>query len=249
MTRGMMSMRQGRIRTKLLLLFSGLLAVAAAGGCGSGPDLEVLVIQPHQYQAAFHAALEAAHDERLDPIVRDIRTGVIETEPTVAASLLEPWRVEPTGLDQRFENTIAMRRRFARFEFSPAGSTGRSARSPLAEARADGADPLGLGAPLPDLTAAEGPIELRIWVFLEQATRPGLRRGTWTRRSTTQAAVYRPGLDADIDEEPLPRLVWTPVSRDPAMETHLLNEVRKSLSRTTEREAEMAAATAEDEVN
>lgn len=237
-------MRQGRNRSRLLLAFSGLLMVMTTGGCVTSSDLEVLVIQPDQYQAAFHAALEAADDQRLSPVVRDIRTGVIETEPTIAASLLEPWRVEPTGLDQRIENTIAMRRRLARFEFSPAGATGRADRPPLTEANADGADPLGLDAPLTDLTEAGAPIELRVWVFLEQAARPGLRRGTWTRRSTTQAAVYRPGLDADMDEEPLPRLIWTPVSRDPAMEAHLLNEVRKILAKSAERNPEAAAAAA-----
>lgn len=241
-------MRPGQIRFTLLLALIGGAALGALGlgGCGSSPDLELLVIQPSQYEAAFRAALEAADDERLTPVVRDVRSGVIETEPTIAPTLLEPWRTEPTGLDQRTANTIAMRRRFARFEFTPAGSSGRADRPPLSEAPADGADPLGLDDPLPDLTEAQGPIELRVWVFLERANRPGLRRDTWTRQSTTQAVMYQPGADADFDNEPLPRLFWTPATRDPVMEAHLLNAVRTRLQRQAERSGADPDAETED---
>ena len=46
----------------------------------------------------------------------DMDEGVIETQPDIATSILEPWGNDNATLGQATENTLAFQRRRARFE-------------------------------------------------------------------------------------------------------------------------------------
>lgn len=195
----------------------------AAAGC-SVPALDgptVLVVDVSRYGAAFDAALDASRAAGLVPALRDRRRGVIETEPAPAATLLEPWASDYTMSRQSLENTLAHRRRRARFEFVPFGyrpppSTGEALPGP---------DLLALDEPRLDLTAAEGALELRVWVYLERAQVRGTRRSTWAVHVTRRADT------PSIDEERVnaPAVFWRPVARDHAFERRLLGAVDRAM--------------------
>lgn len=190
-------------------------------GCArqmNGPD--VLEIQPGNYAAAFNAAINAARQEGLPPSFVDRRAGIIETEPRVAGSLLEPWRTDNASLAQAMANTVAHLRRRVRFEFastafqSPIGDPSGSLSGPAIPGETE----------LKDLTAAQDTLELRAWVYLERAEITGLRRSTWTRTKTHTSRV----IDADTGES-ISGTTWVPISRDLAFERYLLSEVASQL--------------------
>lgn len=213
----------------------------AAGGCSAPEPLVVLAVEPEGYQPAFDAAIEAARERGMPPLVRDRRAGVIETNAQIAGSVLEPWRWDNASLGQTIENTVAFARRRCRFEFVE--ENGVSAPS----AGSDGSRiPEG---PLVDLTKTSRPLVLQVSVFVERAYSPGIRRGTWTRSQTTRndflGEVDRPwrrsrGEDAAIsapEDDLMPgpgrgraqAIFWTPVYRDTAYEQRLLEDVRRKL--------------------
>ncbi len=203
-------------------VFLSLIAACGAAGCASNRGPELLRIEPDQYDRTFDAAMAAARRHDLVPTLRDRRSGVIETEPSIAASLLDFWRGENASVGQMMENTIEFQRRYARFEFTPAGV------QPVADRGSDGElDLFGAGTPVVDLTVPDGPLELRVWVVVERAYSPGIRRSTWSRTLTTRATILRPATDPAAPTRPF----WTPVSRDPAFERRLLAEVEKALGR------------------
>ena len=198
-------------------------ALLVAGGCNSAqPGPDVLAISPAAYGEAFDAALDVARKHGMAPAVRDRRRGVIETDPAVAGSLLEPWKPNAT-FDSAVENTIEYQRRRARFEFTPAGEADDDSEAPP---RMDGPDLLSLEQTHGDLLAHAGDMELRVWVYVERNYEPGLRRSTWSRGQTTRAVIVPP----DPDDPPYPREYWVPVSRDSAYERRLLEQVRRSLA-------------------
>ena len=183
------------------------------GGCAAPAGEDVLAIGPGQYEAAFDAAVDVARANGLSAALRDRRCGLIETDPAVTPSLLEPWHVDGATPATRMDNTIAHQRRVARFEFTPAGFI------PPGEGELEaltGPDVLGLEPQRPDLTQTVGPLELRVWVYVERAHDPGLRRDTWSRRNTTRTRIVEP------DGETLPATFWTPVARDRAFERRQL---------------------------
>jgi len=206
------------MRLKYLLL--PLLLIASLGGCAKPPGPDRLRIAAGSYHEAFDAAMEASRINGLPPALRDRRGGVIETEPAFATSILEPWRDDNATLGQSLENTIAFQRRRARFEFAPAG-----AAPPTADPAAPpGPDLLGIETRDLDLTAYDGDLELRVLVMVDRSHAMGIRRSTWSRRSTTQAMIDAPASDGDI-----PPRFWTPVSRDEAFERRLLAAVHDAL--------------------
>mgnify|MGYP006223966505 CR=1 FL=1 len=83
-----------------------------------GPD--VVFVSSVDYEKAFDAAVDAASSRGLKPVFVDRRGGVIETSPTVAGSVVEPWKQRATSPRQTLENTLSLQRRTARFEFRPA---------------------------------------------------------------------------------------------------------------------------------
>jgi hypothetical protein len=208
------------MRLKYLLL--PLLLIASPGGCAKAPGPDLLRIDAGSYHEAFDAAMEASRINGLPLALRDRRGGVIETEPAFAASILEPWRDDNATLGQSFENTIAFQRRRARFEFAPPGAAPPSL-PPTADPTTD-PDLLGIETRDLDLTAYAGDLELRVLVIVERAHAMGVRRSTWSRRSTSRAMIDAPASDGDI-----PANFWTPVSRDEAFERRLLAAVDQVL--------------------
>ncbi len=209
-----------RCAVALFAVWSGL-----AAGCASAGGPQVLRIESRDYHAAFDAAVEAGRSHGMPPSMRDRRRGVVQTEPSISGSFIEPWRGAGDSWSERLENTLSFQRRRARFEFSPAGF--RPAE-PQAEPLT-GPDLFGTRTPPVDLPGHEGPLELRVWVFIERASAPGLRRRTWTRRKTTRTIIVRPETG-----EVVPAVFWTPVARDPDLERRLLADVIRRLERRRE---------------
>ncbi len=184
----------------------------------------MLVIEQGRYQAAFEATVEAARSNGMPAVLRDRRGGVVETEPAHAPTLMEPWHGDGATLGTRFENTLGTQRRIARFEFTPAGFSPPSegTTEPLA-----GPDLLAAATRVTDLTLHDGEMELRVWVYVERANYPGLRRSTWTRGKPTVTRIIEP--DGNGEGEPVPSQFWTPVARDRDFERRLLASVSNTL--------------------
>ncbi|UCD75904.1 MAG: hypothetical protein JSV91_03090 [Phycisphaerales bacterium] len=199
------------------------LIMLAAGGCASSSGPAYLTIGADQYHRVFDAAVEAARDRGMQAILRDRRSGVIETSPVDAGSALEPWKGDSATFGQGLENTLAHQRRRARFEFAPAGF--HSSR-PTRDITLTGPDLLATGHEEADLTGFVGDLELRVWVYVERAHTPGVRRGTWSRALTTRTVI----IDPDSGGRALPGRYWTPVARDTALERRLLAAIDKQLA-------------------
>ena len=193
----------------------------AAGGCTAPVGPEMLRIDRARYDEVFDAAVEAARSLDLPPARRDRRAGTIETQPHIAPSLLEPWRQDGTTFDQRLAQTVALDRRWARFEFTPVGAV----RTEPAPDALHGPDVLGLRPP-PDRSASTEDLQLRVEVFLERSHHPHMRRSTWTRSATTYFETVRPGTTKAL----LPRTFWTPLRRDRRFERLLLARVEEVLA-------------------
>lgn len=221
----------------LVRLSCALLLAVFIGGCASKPNgPEVLTISAADYPAAFDAAVEAARRQGLPALLRDRRGGVIETDDRMAGSILEPWRNDNASFDQALENTIAFQRRRARFEFAPVGfnpQEGAAAAAPTTRPLT-GPDVVNAeGQPI-DLTQATGDVELRVWVYVERGSMPGMRRSTWTRSKTTQTQLVYPEGQTDKpkakDRDKGIGVIWSPVARDPDYERRLLGMVQQMLT-------------------
>ncbi|MCA9295770.1 MAG: hypothetical protein KC983_04620 [Phycisphaerales bacterium] len=198
-----------------------LVSLLGTTGCSRHDGPVVLNIDAGRYDEAFDAAIAAARDAGLTAEFLDRRGGIIETEPHVASSLLEPWAGDKASLGQAVEHTMGVHRRIARFEFEPVA---------FARMQADDAVLTGPAVVTGDLdavdrTAYTGPIEIRIWVFLEELSRTGQRPSTWSRQMTSQ--FTQPATEGD--DAPLPRQWWTSTSRDPDFERRLLAAVAQRL--------------------
>jgi hypothetical protein len=176
-------------------------ALLAATGCAAQRPPEVLRIDAARYQQAFDAALETARRHGMPPALRDRRGGIIETQAVLAASWLEPWRSDASR-----ESTVTMERRRVRFEFVAA--------DPPAVVR--------------DLLEYQGAIELRVWVVVDRAYSPGVRRDTWSRALTTRATITRPSLAYPVPSTDF----WDTIHRDLPLETDFLTEVGQALGKS-----------------
>lgn len=223
------------VRPLLMRLALRVMAVVVLlGGCGcaSSGGPQVITVSSAQYAQAFDAAVEAARRAGMPAAFRDRRAGVIDSEAHIAGSIIEPWRTDNASLKQAVENTIGFQRRRARFEFAPAeftnvqGQDEWPAEHPQAAVNraADLSTPLHSRQPARDLTAHQGDLEIRVWVFVERANAPGFRRGTWTRRTASRA-----GLITSQPQDPA-TISWTPVARDTAYEQRLLASIRSNLT-------------------
>lgn len=199
-------------------------------GCLSADGPRTLTVTPGQYPQAFDAAIAAARDHGFSPIVVDRTTGIIETDTRHAGTLLEPWRLDNDSVDQSAANTLVKTRRRVRVEFTPAGWV------PPALA----ADGTLQGAALPgsrtdlerfDLQAWTGPIEARVWVYLEKSAAPGIQLSSY---SGTLASRYEEtrGEDpaAPADGSTRYRSTWNPSGRDEAYERTIGLAISESLS-------------------
>ncbi|MDG2199895.1 MAG: hypothetical protein P8K80_01765 [Phycisphaerales bacterium] len=152
----------------------------------------------------------------MQAVVRDRREGLIETDPVIAGTILEPWYQDTADFSQAVDNTLSQYRMKARFEFLPRGFVESTVSEPGA-----GPDLLGTSMPARDLTTSDEPLELRVWVYRERMHTIGQRRNTWTRRLKSTAR------HGSVDEtwEDVPQSFWTPDSRDEAAEHRLLAEI------------------------
>ena len=207
----------GPQRSAAAALLLGLFAFAAGCHDPVGPDL--LLIPAGRYAAAFDAATEAARMNDLPAALRDPRAGIIETEPRLAPSLLEPWRSDGASFRHRLEHTVAHMRRRARFEFTPvaAPSPGNGEAAHVLP----GPDVVAMRRADVDRTQHDGDLVLRVRVYLEQVHRRGVRRSSWTQSATTVTRIIPHGSPG----QPLPTATWTPVERDVAFERRLLGIV------------------------
>ncbi|MFO0827881.1 MAG: hypothetical protein U0572_06990 [Phycisphaerales bacterium] len=189
----------------------------------------VLALTRAQYEQAFDAAVELASDEGLPTELRDRDGGVIETRPNVAGSVLEPWDWHQ-GLEGAVESTITFQRRRARFEFVPAGfrPTAIPEDAPLEGRRTPGSVPSDANGAV-DMRTYDGPIELRVWVFLERAFVPGLQRSPWTFTQTSVSTDALKERSTD-DRTTRNRSIWTPVQRDEQMEREILEKLKARIT-------------------
>jgi hypothetical protein len=212
-----------RVRRVVIATF----AVGIASGCtSSGPDR--LEFRSDRYDQAFDAAGEAVRRQGMPPVLTDRTGGVIEARPRLAGSVLEPWRVDNSDLDQWGSSTLNKERRRVRFEFLPVDFV---PPEPTGDAAL-------VGPPLPgstegelrltDLETFDGRVELRVWVYVEREHRTGLRRGTWSRVGRTYATNPMETISPEDGTTRSPGL-WTPVGRDEAMERRLLADVEAAM--------------------
>jgi len=191
-------------------------------GCAGSQGPEVLSIPPGRYEVAFDTALEVARSHGMQPLLRDRRTGVIETSPVIAGTIFEPWYQDTADFSQSIDNTLSQYRMKARFEFIPGQmlASSDSGSTP---------DVLGITSPPIDLTNEDQSIELRVQVFRERRHTVGQRRHTWSRRMNSRAVH---GVD-DATWESTNTVFWTPESRDDAAERRLLAEVAREMNLPT----------------
>lgn len=201
-----------------------LVACAALAACSSkGPT--VLTIDRASYPKAFEAAVSTVREAGMVTALRDREGGVIETQPRRAGTLIEPWRVDNSGVAQASENTVDLLRRRVRFEFvsTDFAPTVVDPAGPL-----HGPDLLGeRGSIERGPLAGTAPIEVRALVFVEQGFTPGFRRMPWSRRMTTLS--IDPEYPIDPAEGVLSSSIWTPIGRDEPYERRLMAELQRRL--------------------
>lgn len=204
------------MRLVLLTLFTTMI------GCTSSHGPSVLLLDSTQYAAVFDVAASVARDDGMKPAVLDRRSGVISTDPAIAGSLVEPWKPRASTPRQGLENTLSLQRRTARFEFSPVVSMPEQSDE-------DGVllGPDLLSSSGQDLTSYDGPLELRVWVYVDRKYTQGIRRGTWTLSSETRTQI----MPAEQPWEQVPGTFWAPITRDIAREQAILAAIEESLQR------------------
>jgi hypothetical protein len=224
---------------RITALVSVMLAAVAGGlpGCASRPSdaPTVLALESASYATAFDTAVALVIDEGMPAVLRDRDGGVIESSPNVSGSLVEPWDWPHGDIGAATESTLNFQRRRVRFEFVPTGFRPRELRedAPLLGSLTPGSgDPSATEAV--DLRTYEGPLELRVWVYVERAYTPYLQRSTWTFQGRTFAsnperAADRANAERD-DGSTRDTSIWTPIARDPAFEESILIKLRERLA-------------------
>jgi len=209
----------GRMYVMRLILLA-LFTFFAGCSVQQGPD--VIFVPSGEYEMAFNAAINVASSSGLKPAFVDRRGGVIETSPTVAGSVIEPWKQRASSPRQTLENTLSLQRRTARFEFRPV----KMSTEPITK---DGllVGPDLLAAAGQDLTNYTGQLELRVWIYVDRHYTQGMRHGTWSLRSETVSTV----LPAREPWEQSPSKFWAPVSRDVSAERTMLSAIEMQLHR------------------
>ena len=211
----------------MVCLLLGMLVTGP--GCGAHQARPAtLSLEPGGYEDCFNAVILVARDNGMPAILRDRAGGVVETAPRLSGSLFEPWRLDNDSFGETLENTVSLQRRRARFEFVPADFVAPSAGDP---STLEGAPlPGSTGDDLLDVRSYPGPLEVRVWVYVERAFTPGVRSGTWTRSQTTFSRdTLTPVRDSD-DETVVDFSKWTPVRRDPAYEQRLLEALSRRIA-------------------
>lgn len=211
-------------------LLAAAAAAAVIAGCNTMDGPATLTLPSAEYRRAFDACLDAARDAGMPALLADRGIGVIDTTPRHVGSLMEPWRLDSSGLQQTTQATLQYERRRLRFEFVPVGFT-------LPAAGGQGAL---RGPDVPggredrarfDLEHYDGPVELRAWVFIERGFTPGLKPGNWSLSLTTTWTDTVTNRVERREEDPATSAPtqWTPVARDDAMERTLMAGVERRM--------------------
>lgn len=197
-------------------------------GCSTTDGPKVITVQAQDYHAAFDAATQVASSHGLRPVVMDRGTGIIETAPRAAGSLLEPWRTDNAGLSDTLAHTVNFERRRMRVEFVPAGTNlpEPDPSKPVQAAALPGTDRANARY---DLLTYTGTLEMRAWVYVERQFRPNQRIGSWTRGQTKYATDPLEKGDPEDTTTTAPG-EWTPVGRDDAYERTVMAQIQRSLA-------------------
>lgn len=209
-------LRMSRLRDSLSSVALFVVSAMLIAGCAAPSGPEFLTVSAADYHETFDAAVETARSHDFIASLRDRRHGVIETEPTYAGSIFEPWDPATLTIGRALENTVSFQRRRVRFEFLPIGF--------VREGIDDRGDDMSLTLTSPDLTTYEGDLELRVWVYVERLHDPTVRRSTWSRRYSSYTAIY------DLETGDRVFRTWTPTVRDPALERRLLARIERRLN-------------------
>lgn len=165
------------------------------------------VAQSPDFQQLFSASEETAREFlfRIDRI--DFRFGLLTTRPLISKQWFEFWRPDVRTWDDLAESSLTTIRRTIRFEFRHVN---------------------------------EGSYEVSPKVLVE--------RQTWAESRITSAVVYRRVFQNEIDPQDrprgtresdvgvrLPNRYWTPIGRDPALETALVRSIEKKIASASAR--------------
>lgn len=206
-------------------------AAVLIGGCLSTDGPRSLSVTPGQYPQAFDAAIAAARDHGFSTVVVDRTTGIIETDSRHAGTLLEPWRLDNEGIEQSAAHTLVKTRRRMRVEFTPAGWV----PPPLStDGTLAGAALPGSGSDLSrfDLQSWTGPIEARVWVYLEKSAVPGIQLSSYSGTLSSRYVETREEDPATpSDGSTRYRSSWNPSGRDEAYERTIGLAISQALSR------------------
>jgi hypothetical protein len=212
--------------------------------CQAPEQEDALRLDRGDYNRAFQACIEAGREQDMSPALADRSNGIIETEPRLIGSLLEPWRTDTKGIDQTLQATLQMERRRVRFVFVPEGFEPQ-----VIDGASDfqGAAAPGSSADLArfDLETFEGPIELRTRVFIERGFTPGIRQSTWS--GTLRTVTTEPAPKQRNDGTTRSPTQWTPIGRDEAAERRLTARVAELLAESGATDAAVTSGQPADE--
>jgi hypothetical protein len=208
-----------------------ILLAALPVACQAPEQEDTLRLDRGDYNRAFLACIEAGREQDMPPALADRGNGIIETEPRLIGSLLEPWRTDSSGIDQTLQATVQMERRRVRFVFVPEGFEPQ-----VIDGQSDFRGAAAPGSPTDlarfDLETFEGPIELRTRVFIERGFTPGIRQNTWS--GTLRSVTTEPKPRQRDDGTTRSPAQWTPIGRDEIAERRLTARVAELLAESAQ---------------
>ncbi len=127
------------MRLRMRLIAAAVAAASAAlgpAGCATvsrviAPTKAVaenpLIVPAADFETVWRETV-AVLDEYFDIRTENRLARTIVTDPMIAATILEPWRGDSVGLDQRLEATLQTMRRFAKVQINPVPGRGFAIR-------------------------------------------------------------------------------------------------------------------------
>jgi hypothetical protein len=119
------------MRVRLFSAIVAWVALIQGAGCSTvalyltpGPPATNPLVVPSSDTEMVWRECVSVLDEYFDIASENRLMGTILTQPQIGATLIEPWRGDSVGFDQRFESTIQTIRRHARVTINPAPSGG-----------------------------------------------------------------------------------------------------------------------------
>jgi hypothetical protein len=227
-----------------MALVLGLVAPTLFLGCSStgvtnespgavADTQDLFTIDRSEYVRAFDAAIAMTDDLGMPAEVEDRDGGILETRPRVSGSLIEPWNWANGSVGDATDATVAFLRRRVRIEFFPEGFRASlpGEGDALKGVRTPGSVPPDANGAI-DMRRYNGPIEVRVSVFIERAFTPGLQRSTWT---LSQSSFYADALKARRigPATAYDRSIWTPIERDREMERRLTAQLECAIRPTS----------------